>query len=231
MRLLTDAFAFYGQNVSKFALDVWLQACQPFDMEQVSRAFTAHAMDPEKGQFPPRPADLVRVLQGTQTDRALVAWSKAYDAIRMVGAWQSVAFDDGVIHAVIEDLGGWPTFCASKIDDLPFVSRRFCEAYRAYARRPALAYPRWLSGLAESENSLHGQPIAAPLLVGEPIQVHRVIEGGSSGPKTLITQPQDALVTCHPGLGHVDKAASRNPARLTALVPAGAETGSVVHQS
>ena len=34
--LLTDALAFYGQTTSRFALDVWWQACQGFELEQVS---------------------------------------------------------------------------------------------------------------------------------------------------------------------------------------------------
>ena len=61
-RLLTDALAFYGKDVSRFALDVWWQACQPFTLDQVSRALTRHAMDAERGQFAPKPADLVRQL-------------------------------------------------------------------------------------------------------------------------------------------------------------------------
>ena len=69
-RLLTDALAFYGKDVSTFALSVWWEACQPFDMEQVRKAMTTHATDPEHGQFAPKPADIVKALQGTKTDRA-----------------------------------------------------------------------------------------------------------------------------------------------------------------
>ena len=38
--LMTDALAFYGKDVSRFALDVWWQSCQPFDFDQVARALT-----------------------------------------------------------------------------------------------------------------------------------------------------------------------------------------------
>ncbi len=115
-RLITDALAFYRQDLTPFAIGVWWQACEPFDMEQVMRALTAHATDPDRGHFPPKPADLIRVLRGTHGDRALMAWSKAYGAIGSVGGYTSVAFDDPAIHAAITDLGGWSTFCRSKVE-------------------------------------------------------------------------------------------------------------------
>ena len=36
--LVTDALAYYGKPVSTFTLQVWWQACQKFDLEQVTKA-------------------------------------------------------------------------------------------------------------------------------------------------------------------------------------------------
>lgn len=196
--LLSDALAFYRQHASDFALSVWWASCQPFEFEQVSAALTAHAMDPERGQFPPMPADIVRVLQGTQTDRALVAWGKVMDAMQRVGAYTSVAFDDATIHAVVEDLGGWVGMCQGQTDELPFLSRRFCDAYRAYARRPGFAYPRWLPGISELENNTNGFTVAAPMLIGDPFTAGEIMKGGTAGPKTAITQASSALALPSP---------------------------------
>lgn len=113
MKLITGVMDFYGRDVSDFAMDVWWQACRAFELGQVSKALSAHLMDATEGRFPPKPADLVRVLGGTKTDRALMAWSKAFDAAQSVGAYTDVAFDDRAIHGVIEDMGGWPKFCRS----------------------------------------------------------------------------------------------------------------------
>ena len=41
--MVTDALAYYGKPVSTFTLQVWVQACSPFSIEQVSKALTAHA--------------------------------------------------------------------------------------------------------------------------------------------------------------------------------------------
>lgn len=191
--VLKGVHDFYGKELTKFAIDVWLRACANFDVEQVSRACSAHLMDAEHGRFMPKPADIVRVLQGTNTDRALIAWSKVMDAAQRVGAYTSVCFDDGLIHAVIEDLGGWIEVCRGDIDDLPFVQRRFCEAYRAYAARPGVQFPSHLRGECELANSTTGQRVEKPTLIGDPAAAQRVLAAGSNQPKTLITGPVQAL--------------------------------------
>jgi hypothetical protein len=185
-RLMTDVMAFYRQDMSKFALSVWWNACEGFDFEQVAKACTAHAADPERGQFAPKPADIVRALAGTQTDRALVAWGKFHDGMQRVGAYASVVFDDPVIHAVVEDLGGWPKLCRGTLDELPHVQRRFCESYRAYSRRTDVAFPARLRGASEAENSLAGRRVAPPVLIGNPAAAAEVMRLGGA-PKAQIT--------------------------------------------
>jgi len=74
--LIVQVLAFYKQEVSPFTLAVWWEACKRFEHAQVSRALTNHALDPERGAYPPKPADLVRQIEGTQTDRAMMAWGK-----------------------------------------------------------------------------------------------------------------------------------------------------------
>lgn len=173
-RLVSDVLAFYRQDTSEFALSVWLQACRPFDLEQVRKAMTAHATDPERGQFAPKPADIVRALHGTSTDRALIAWGLVHGAMSSVGAYQSVDFGDAAIHQAITDMGGWPAVCRTKVDELPFVQRRFCEAFRAYAGRGCDG-PPYLTGEFEGQNRLAGKAVAPPVrLVAHELAVRRV---------------------------------------------------------
>ncbi len=186
--LLTDVMAFYRQDLSTFALSVWWQACQTFDFEQISRALTAHAMDPERGQFPPKPADLVRVLSGTATDRAAIAWGKAHEAMGSVGAYTDVVFDDPAIHAVIEDLGGWPKLCRTELKDLGYMQHRFTESYRAYVGRGQFDYPRRLGGdrSPDSEYLKVGLQLPRPAMVGNPQACRKVYQQGSAAGKVAI---------------------------------------------
>lgn len=154
--LLSDVMAFYRQDVSEFAMSVWWEACKSFDLEQVRKSLTAHAMDPERGQFPPKPADLVRSLQGTHTDRALLAWNKAYKAISQVGAYQTLDLGDPIAHAAIQSLGGWVKFCQSGVDELPFLQKRFCDFYRTYTSRGVEDAPKRLAGISDTDNAARG---------------------------------------------------------------------------
>jgi hypothetical protein len=194
--ILRDVMAFYKQDVTPFALSVWWQACQRFDLDQVRKALTQHAMDAERGVFPPKPADLVRKLEGTATDRAMLAWGKAFDAMQRVGAYSDVVFDDPAIHAAIEDLGGWPKVCRSETKDLSFLQHRFCESHRAYTDRETFDYPRLLVGDRSPDEmyAKKGLKPPKPAVIGETEKARLVYKGGKVGGKTAISfQIADAL--------------------------------------
>ncbi len=187
--MLTDAMAFYGKDVSKFAIGVWWQACSRYSLEQVAKALTSHAMNPDNGQFAPKPADIVRALEGTHTDKALIAWGKALDAAGRVGAYQDAVFDDAAIHAVIEDMGGWPKFCRAETADLGYMQHRFCESYRAYAGNGVFAYPRVLAGDRSPDHvyTSRGLPPPKPVVVGDVVQALLVYRNGEQGGKTQLS--------------------------------------------
>lgn len=195
--LMTDALAFYGKDVSRFALDVWWQACRPFEFDQVARALTRHAMDAERGQFAPKPADIVRQLAGTATDRAMLAWGKAIDAASRVGAYTDVVFDDAAIHASIEDMGGWPKFCRSETKDLSYLQHRFAQSYGAYANRGEFDYPHRLMGDRSPDDvyAKRGLPPPKPAVIGDVEKARAVAQIGRRGGKTPIafTRVVDAI--------------------------------------
>ena len=155
-RLLSGALAFYRQDVSEFAMSVWWEASKAFTLEQVRKALTAHAMDPERGQFAPKPADLVRLLNGTQTDRSLIAWGRVHRAMSQVGAYASPDGFDAAAASAVADMGGWPKLCQSSVDELPFLQKRFCDLYRAYAANPDAQHAERLIGLHEQTNAIRG---------------------------------------------------------------------------
>jgi Domain of unknown function (DUF6475) len=207
--LITDVLAFYRQDASSFALSVWWQACAEFDLEQVRKALTAHAMDPEHGTFAPKPADLVRVLQGTRTDRANIAWGKVYEAMQRVGAYTDVIFDDAAIHAVIEDLGGWPKLCRCNMDELGFIQSRFMKSYQAYAAQVDFEYPRQILGdrSSDADYAKRGLPPPKPALIGSPEGCRAVLMGGTVGGKTRISfAPIQVLLHKPPANDAFDKA-------------------------
>ena len=176
--LVKGVHSFYSQDVSEFAAQIWWNAMRGYSIEQVRKAFNAHAADPKSGAFMPKPADLIRVLDGTQDDRSALAWSKVFGAIQRVGSYQTVVFDEGAIHAAIEDLGGWPKVCATKMDELPFVEKRFCAAYRAHLKACS-QYPARLVGIVDQTNSARGHGLQDPVLIGNASAARQVLSVGS----------------------------------------------------
>jgi Domain of unknown function (DUF6475) len=192
--LLAEVMAYYGKDTSMFMLSLWWDACKAMDYQQVVKALNAHAKDPDRGQFAPKVADVVRIVEGTATDRAQIAWGKALDAMQRVGAYQDVVFDDPVIHAAIVDLGGWVKLCRGDMSDLSYVQHRFCEAYRAYAGRDGFEYPKRLNGDrgADELYEKRGLPAPKPVVVGDVVKAREVYRLGG-GPGRIATNVLKAI--------------------------------------
>lgn len=204
-QLVTAALGYYRQDATPFVLDVWWQACQSFDLEQVAKALTAHAMDPDRGRFCPMVADMVRQLSGTTTDRAALAWGKALEAAARVGAYSDVVFDDPAVHAAIEDMGGWVKFCRTETKELGYLQHRFCESHRAYTGRGKFDYPRILTGDRSPDEvfAKRGLKPPKPVVIGDVERARLVYRGGAEAGRAGFVAVDVALL-----------AASRAPARL-----------------
>jgi hypothetical protein len=189
LKLIAAVFAFYRQDTSEFALNVWWQAATPFDYEAVADALNRHCVNPDNGQFMPKPADVVKMLQGSTKDSALVAWAKVDKGIRQIGTYATVAFDDPIIHAVIQEMGGWVALGTKEEKEWPFIRNEFEARYRGFkARNDVREYPHALVGIAESQNAQSGFPSDPPVLIGNPEVAKKVLENGSDKPTISFTR-------------------------------------------
>jgi hypothetical protein len=188
-KLISAVYAFYRQDTSEFALGVWWQAVQPFDYEAVADALNRHCVNPDNGQFMPKPADMVKMLQGSTKDSALVAWAKVDKGIRQIGTYATVAFDDPIIHAVIQEMGGWVGLGTKDEKEWPYIRNEFENRYRGYkTRNDVRDYPKALLGIAQSQNEQSGFPSDPPVLIGNPEVARKVLENGSDRPAIGFTR-------------------------------------------
>lgn len=179
--LIASISAFYRQDFSTFSGKVWFEAMKPFDFDAVSDALNRHCVNPDVGQFMPKPADVVRMLQGSTQDSALAAWAKFDRALRTVGTWRSVVFDDPLIHRCITEMGGWVCFGEKDEKDWPFLKNEFVNRYRGYRGRNEVPdYPPVLAGVIESNNNRLGAASQPPVLLGDPKKACAVLEMGSN---------------------------------------------------
>lgn len=191
---LQGAHDFYGKDCSRFALDVWWQALKHYDLAAIRDALGRHCVNPDNGQFMPRPADVVRMLEGSTLDTAVAAWTKVDRAVQSVGTYCTVVFDDPLIHAVLADMGGWPQLGQKSIDEWPFVAKEFQTRYRGYkSRRELPAYPPKLIGICDMQNGQRGYADQVPILIGNAQNAQAVLNAGTTRPLLQVT-PLNALM-------------------------------------
>jgi len=186
---------YYGKELSNATIGLYWQGLQQFDVTDVERALWEHTQNPDAGQYMPKIADLVRTLQGRTQDQAALAWSKVDNAVRTVGTYVDVVFDDALIHRVVSELGGWIWLGKQDEKEWPFVAKRFEALYRSYRTlAEAPVYPPQLTGLANAHNALEGHEAVPALLVGDLAKALRVQKGGNALLQSTKQQKVGALL-------------------------------------
>ena len=184
---MTSLAEYYGKELSSGVLALYWQGLSQFSIDEIESAIGLHLQSPDSGQWMPKIADIIRMIEGTTADAATIAWAKVMRAVGSVGQYQSLAFDDALIHAVIDDMGGWAKICQTEEKEIPFSQSRFEKAYRAYrVRRETPVYPKYLCGVSETQNSAAGHRSDPPLLVGNKSLAQSVLNGGSNAPRLPI---------------------------------------------
>ncbi len=170
----------YGKSMSKSLVEMYWAALQGFDLVDVKRALQAHVVHPDAGRYMPKPADVIRFLQGDSRTQALRAWSRVVTAIREVGGYESVVFDDPIIHAVIRDMDGWIRLCQVREDELPFRGHDFQARYAGYVGYPLAAYPRQLTGRLAHQQGLADPPVDRLMCIGDKQKALQVYHNGQA---------------------------------------------------
>lgn len=108
------------------------------DLDTVKAAIMAAV---KRCTFMPQPDEILALIEGDVDDQAALAWARVLVAARRGAGWdRPVSFDDPVIHAAIEGLGGWREIHSLALfaaEDVQLASKRkeFLALYGAYRRR------------------------------------------------------------------------------------------------
>ncbi len=57
---LADAYSLYRTDLTAGVLELWWNALKAHNLSDVKKALADHMADPDVGQFPPKPADLIK---------------------------------------------------------------------------------------------------------------------------------------------------------------------------
>ena len=157
--LMTSLADYYEKDLSKGVIALYWEGLRQYDYEAIEKAAWAHTqLSDEAGRWMPKVSDLNKMLVGRTTDQSQIAWSKVDKAIRTVGPYSDVAFDDPIIHRVISDMGGWIAINGKDEKEWPFVAKEFCTRYQAFKMTgDTPEHPNYLIGMANAQNTHSGQ--------------------------------------------------------------------------
>lgn len=105
----------------------------------------------------PSPSEWVKAIEGDEETKSLAAWTEIVKTIRHIGHYDSVTFNDPLIHRVIKDMGGWIFLCQQSERELMFTQKEFERRYKNhYSIKELSKGPDYLTGQIEHQNSVHG---------------------------------------------------------------------------
>ncbi|HEY2567184.1 MAG TPA: DUF6475 domain-containing protein [Candidatus Aquirickettsiella sp.] len=156
-----------NRKISPILMKAYWECLKDYPFVEVQHALGEVLKNPDIKKHPyfPLPADVVEIIEGDINSNSLLAWTEVMRGIRQVGHYDSVIFSDELIHAVIQDMGGWISLCQHTEKELPFVQRDFERRYQIYCRRRPIALPKQLSGRIAHQNAVHGHEKYIPVAV------------------------------------------------------------------
>ncbi len=145
-----------GEKLGKEKQELYYLALKDLSKEEFLNGFIRMIRDREYTNFPSIAEIRKYGLWLKEEDvevRIHIAKEKLKQAIKVFGAYQSVAFDDPNIHAVIDSLGGWVKVCMMKEEELEkFITFEFRKIYKVYLRSSYNINSRY-AGLHDKENN------------------------------------------------------------------------------
>ena len=172
----------YGKKPSDGLISLYWQGLKNYDFPAVREAIGRHLGNTDNGQFMPKIADIIRMMEGSSMDSAYSAWTKVDKAVRQVGPYESVVFDDPLIHKVLSDMGGWIMLSEKTNEEWPFVAKEFENRYKGFkSRNEKVEYSSKLIGISEAGNRKKGQAIGTPMLIGNKTKALEVFNNGEKG--------------------------------------------------
>ena len=143
-----------GTPPSKLKIEIYSKALAQFPIVEIKKAIEKMIITRVFPSFP-KPAEIVQEIQGKQEERSAIAWAKVVDTIRRGGNYESVMFDDPVIHEVLDFMGGWPATGEWLESELKWKQKEFERMYTIMAvnSRKQLSY---LPGVIEIQNNAKG---------------------------------------------------------------------------
>ena len=158
--LITMINVNYGEDFTEPQVLLWWNLFKPHSVQSFEQAVYAHIACPDTGMFTPKPANIMKFINGTTKqneqqleDKADMAWLTITGEVKRVGSWGSLNMEDKQALAAVKSLGGWKFICSKTEAELVWLHKEFIATYKNFERTPVEALPDKLPGRVLLENA------------------------------------------------------------------------------
>ena len=102
--LLTATAEVFGKELSPIAINLYYDMLKDYSYDQINKAFN-FVIRTHKYNTLPKPAEIIEAIEGNSEEKALIAWSSVINTIRKYDYYESIEFEDKIIHSCILQLG------------------------------------------------------------------------------------------------------------------------------
>lgn len=179
----------HKKELSELIIETYWKILAPFTDEECKKVFLEIV---KYSKFFPKPYDLLIRLEGKQGDRAIQAWLATRKAIKEKGYYDSVKFDDPVIHSVIQAMGGWMQLSEelpASFEDSQWYEKEFIRLYNLFSRK--WDHPKYLMGCFEIESNEEVEPARKVIKITTGYMKPKIEDARE--PKQLSSQKKETL--------------------------------------
>lgn len=154
----------YDQIISEEKMNIYYELLRSYSIDVLQKGATRLIKERTTASFP-KPAEIIEKIEGNLEDKANLAWEKVTKAMLKHGHYQSVSFDDHVIHSVMQVMGGWAETGNWLKDDMKWKRIEFCKLYNSMSLKDK--HPKYLTGCVENINSISGHEVPDVIQIGD----------------------------------------------------------------
>lgn len=181
MQRLLDVYP--NRKLNKHQLETWFLVMRDMTEEQLQAAVLLHIRNGDDWPTPAKLRQNIGLVDPGMADpetRAIKAWDAVSRAIKSVGGYTSVDFDDPLTNASVRSLGGWEWLTNLTSDELKFKRHEFLKTYKTFSVTGVVGdLCRPLAGIEDRTNERIptqprrievGLPAPQPQLIRGPVQ-------------------------------------------------------------
>tara|TARA_R110000744_G_scaffold351337_1_gene457161 strand:- start:1456 stop:2055 length:600 start_codon:yes stop_codon:yes gene_type:complete len=158
--LITAINLTYEEDFTESKTLLWWNLFKPYSAIAFERAVYQHISCPDSGQFSPKPANIMKFINGNTKqneqqleDKADIAWLTITGEVKRVGSWGSLKMEDKQALAAVKSLGGWKFICSKTEAELVWLHKEFIATYKNFERTDVNLLPNKLPGRVLLENA------------------------------------------------------------------------------